>query len=98
EYEVFRALQFAQFTSTLVLDDSNDIVAALEREPPPESPLEALRRFPEGLVTQEVAAIMTSGNDAPDRQAAESTLVELAGEGNVRRVALGDDALWIAAG
>ncbi|HEY5285788.1 MAG TPA: DsbA family protein, partial [Solirubrobacteraceae bacterium] len=31
EYEVFRALQFAQFTSTLVLDDSNDIVAALER-------------------------------------------------------------------
>jgi protein-disulfide isomerase-like protein with CxxC motif len=188
EYEVFRALQFAQFTSTLVLDDSSDIAAALERvpgldaraivaalddervsaayeddrtlartaaasptefqgksaqsdgpvrytapslimragertlegggfqpveaydvlianldptltrEPPPESPLDALRRFPEGLVTQEVAAIMTSGNDAPDRVAAESALVELAGEGSARRVALGDDALWIAAG
>ena len=37
----------------------------LEREPPPESPLDALQRFPEGLVTQEVAAIMTRGNDAP---------------------------------
>ena len=155
EYAVFRALQFAQFTSTLVLDDARDIATALERvsgldveaivgaldeeqvstayeadralsrtaaggptefqgksaqsdgpvrytapslilragertlegggfqpveaydvlianldptlerEPPPESPLDALQRFPEGLVTQEVAAIMTRGNDAP---------------------------------
>ena len=186
EYEVFRALQFAQFTSTLVLDDSNDLATALERvsgldaqavvdaldseqvsaayeadralartaaggptefqgkaaqsdgpvrytapslilrlgertlegggfqpveaydvlianldptlrrEPPPESPLDALERFPEGLVTQEVAAIMTHGNDAPDRQGAESALIELAGEGGARRVALGDDALWLA--
>ncbi len=68
----------------------------LEREPPPESPLDALQRFPEGLVTQEVAAIMTRGNDAPDRAAAESALVELVGEGSARRVALGDDALWLA--
>jgi protein-disulfide isomerase-like protein with CxxC motif len=206
EYEVFRALQFAQFTSTLVLDDSHDIATALQRvsgldvqavvgalddervsavyeadralartaaggptelqgkaaqsdgpvrytapslllrtderiaapesnlsardpsadgrvleaggfqpveaydvlianldptlrrEPPPHSPLDALERFPEGLVTQEVAAIMTSGNDAPDRAAAESALVELAGEGRASRVALGDDALWVAAG
>jgi protein-disulfide isomerase-like protein with CxxC motif len=207
EYEVFRALQFAQFTSTLVLDDSRDIATALERvsgldaqavvdaldsaqvsaayeadralartaaggptefqgkaaqsdgpvrytapslilrsgertrtpepnpstrdpradgrdgrvleaggfqpveaydvlianldptlrrEPPPESPLDALERFPEGLVTQEVAAIMTSGNDAIDRAAAESALIELAGEGRARRVALGDDAMWFA--
>ncbi len=188
EYEVFRALQFAQFTSTLVLDDSQDIATALERvsgldapaivealdservsaeyeadrvlartaadgptefqgkaaqsdgpvrytapslimragertlegggfqpveaydvlianldptlerEPPPESPLDALQRFPEGLVTQEVAAIMTGGNDAPDRVSAESALVELVGEGSAHRVALGDDALWLAAG
>jgi 2-hydroxychromene-2-carboxylate isomerase len=186
EYEVFRALQFAQFTSTLVLDDPGDIATALElvsgldaqaivgaldseqvsaayeadralsrtavggptefqgksaqsdgpvrftapslilragertlegggfqpveaydvlianldptldRKLPPESPLDALESFPEGLVTQEVAAIMTSGNDAPDRVAAESALVELAGEGRARRVALGDDALWLA--
>jgi protein-disulfide isomerase-like protein with CxxC motif len=206
EYEVFRALQFAQFTSTLVLDDSDDIAAALEqvsgldaqavvdalddeqvsaayeadralartaaggptefqgkaarsdgpvrytapslllragertmtskpnpsapdpradgrvleaggfqpveaydvlianldptlrREPPPASPLDALERFPEGLVTQEVAAIMTSGNDAPDRAAAEIALIELAGESRARRIALGDDALWVAGG
>jgi 2-hydroxychromene-2-carboxylate isomerase len=186
EYAVFRALQFAQFTSTLVLDDARDIATALERvsgldveaivgalddeqvstayeadralsrtaagaptefqgksaqsdgpvrytapslimragertlegggfqpveaydvlianldptlerEPPPESPLDALQRFPEGLVTQEVAAIMTRGNDAPDRVATESALVELVGEGSARRVALGDDALWLA--
>jgi predicted DsbA family dithiol-disulfide isomerase len=186
EYEVFRALQFAQFTSTLVLDDARDIATALERvsgldveavvgalddervsaayeadrtlartaagsptefqgksarsdgpvrytapslilragertlegggfqpveaydvlianldstlrrEPPPESALDALRRFPEGLVTQEVAAIMTSGNDATDRAGAESALIELVGEGRASRVALGDDALWLA--
>jgi 2-hydroxychromene-2-carboxylate isomerase len=70
----------------------------LEREPPPESPLSALQRFPEGLVTQEVAAIMTHGNNAPDKAAAERALIELAGEGGARRVALGDDALWLAAG
>jgi len=42
----------------------------------PESPLRALQRFPEGLVTQEVAAIMTHGNNAPDRLAAERALIE----------------------
>jgi hypothetical protein len=41
---------------------------------------------------------MTSGNDEPDRAGAESALIELAGQGSVRRVALGDDALWLAAG
>ncbi|HEY5261504.1 MAG TPA: DsbA family protein, partial [Solirubrobacteraceae bacterium] len=69
----------------------------LHREPPPESPLSVLQRFPEGLVTQEVAAIMTASNDEPDRAAAESALIELVGEGSARRVALGDDALWLAA-
>ncbi len=69
----------------------------LHREAPPESPLAALQRFPEGLVTQEVAAIMTAGNDDPDRAGAESALIELVGEGSVQRVALGDDALWLAA-
>ena len=68
----------------------------LEREPPPDSPLAALERFPDGLVTQELAAIMTSGNDAPDRDITESALIDLVGEGLVRRVALGDDALWLA--
>jgi protein-disulfide isomerase-like protein with CxxC motif len=72
--------------------------ATLDREPPPECPLSALRRFPEGLVTQEVAAIMTYGNNAPDRAAAERALIELTGEGSVSRVALGDDALWLTTG
>ncbi len=66
----------------------------LVREPPPEEPLAALERFPEGLVTQEVAAIMAQGNTPPDRAAAERKLVELVGDGRARRTALGDDALW----
>jgi hypothetical protein len=81
--------------------EAYDVVIAnldptLERTPPPQSPLDALRCFPEGLVTQEIAAIMTHGNEAPDRPAAERALIELAGDGSVRRVALGDDALWLA--
>jgi protein-disulfide isomerase-like protein with CxxC motif len=66
----------------------------LRREPPPEDPLVALERFPEGLVTQEVAAIMAAGNEPPDRIAAERALVTLVGSGSVRRTPLGDDALW----
>jgi 2-hydroxychromene-2-carboxylate isomerase len=66
----------------------------LAREQPPEGPLDALRRFPAGLVTQEVAAIMAHNNEEPDRAAAESALVELLGAGSARRTPLGDDALW----
>ena len=69
----------------------------LAREAPPEQPLAALERFSEGLVTQEVAAIMAQGNTPPDRLAAERALVELAGDGRARRTAVGDDALWRAA-
>jgi protein-disulfide isomerase-like protein with CxxC motif len=66
----------------------------LAREPAPADPLPALERFPDGLVTQEVAAIMAEGNEPPDRAAAERALVELVGAGSARRTALGDDALW----
>ena len=66
----------------------------LERRPAPETPLQALALFPGGLVTQEVAAIMAQNNQAPDRPEAERALIELVGEGLVRRTALGDDALW----
>ena len=41
----------------------------LERRPPPETPEPLLERFPDGLTTQEVAALLTAGNDAPDRAA-----------------------------
>jgi protein-disulfide isomerase-like protein with CxxC motif len=66
----------------------------LERQGPPRDPIEALRAFPGGLVTQELAAIMAENNQPPDRSAAEAALVELLGDAAVRREALGDDALW----
>jgi 2-hydroxychromene-2-carboxylate isomerase len=66
----------------------------LQRQAPPEDPIEALRRFPAGLVTQEIAAIMAHNNELADRDGAERALVELLGAGAVRREALGDDAMW----
>jgi predicted DsbA family dithiol-disulfide isomerase len=79
--------------------DAYDVLIAnldptLEREAPPEHAIDALRRFPDGLVTAEVAAIMTQNNQTPDRGAAERALIELLGAGEVRREALADDALW----
>jgi 2-hydroxychromene-2-carboxylate isomerase len=69
----------------------------LERRAPAETAAEALAEFPDGLVTQEVAAIMAQNNMLPDKGAAERALIELLGEGAVRREALADDALWVAA-
>ncbi|MCW3032666.1 MAG: hypothetical protein JWM60_1011 [Solirubrobacterales bacterium] len=69
----------------------------LERQPPAQDALAVLRRFPDGLVTQEVAAIMAEHNSSPDRAATERALIELLGEGAARREALADDALWRAA-
>jgi len=66
----------------------------LERHAPAQEPIDALRRFPGGLVTQEIAATMAQNNQDPDRAAAERALIELLGEGAVRRTPLGDDALW----
>jgi 2-hydroxychromene-2-carboxylate isomerase len=66
----------------------------LERRAAPDDPYEAVAEFPWPLSTQEVAAIMTRGNDAPDRLAAEEALIDLAASGRVERVAVGDDALW----
>jgi protein-disulfide isomerase-like protein with CxxC motif len=68
--------------------------ATLDRAAPPEAPVQALARFPGGLVTQEVAAIMAQNNEMPAREAAERALIELVGEGVARRTPLGDDALW----
>jgi 2-hydroxychromene-2-carboxylate isomerase len=82
--------------------EAYDVVIAnlgptLERRPPPDRALQALEVFPAGLVTQELAAIMAHNNQAPDRLAAESALIELAGAGEVRRAPLADDALWLLA-
>jgi hypothetical protein len=69
----------------------------LERKAPPEDPGPLLEYFDSGLTTQEVAALMTSGNDRPDRGAAEGALLALVYEGRAERHALGGDALWTAA-
>jgi len=69
----------------------------LSRQAPPETPAPLLEAFPGGLTTQEVAALMTHGNDAPDRRGAEAALLELLAEGKAARRPLGDDALWTAA-
>lgn len=70
---------------------------ALNRHEPPESPLEALVLYPGGLSTQEVAQIMAEGNDAPERDEAERRLIGLLAERKARRIAMGNDAIWIAA-
>ncbi|HMU28364.1 MAG TPA: hypothetical protein PKA65_13265, partial [Solirubrobacterales bacterium] len=74
-----------------------NIEPGLKRMGPAEDPLEALGLYPAGLTTQEVAAIMASGMDKPERVDAERKLVHLLGERKVKRVPLGDDALWIKA-
>jgi len=68
--------------------------STLERRDAPADPAEVLERFPDGLTTQEVAAIMRSGNDAADRGAAEGALIDMAAARRARRVAMGDEALW----
>jgi hypothetical protein len=70
---------------------------SLERHRPPETPEPLLEHFDDGLATQEVAALLAKGNDAPDRTGAEVALLELAAAGRAVRQPLGDDALWHAA-
>jgi predicted DsbA family dithiol-disulfide isomerase len=69
----------------------------LDRQAPPDTPEPLLARFPNGLVTQEVAALMAGNNEQPDRAAAEAGLLELVAAGRATREPLGDDALWRAA-
>ena len=69
----------------------------LERRPPAEEPLEALEEAPYGLVTAEVAEIMRPGLFPADRGAAEDALIDAAARGDVVRVPVGDDAVWLAA-
>lgn len=68
---------------------------ALERTPPPDSPLPLLERFPDGLTTAEIAALLAVGADPiPDLEGTERHLLELAAEGEIVRHPLGQDALW----
>jgi 2-hydroxychromene-2-carboxylate isomerase len=70
----------------------------LERYAPPADPDPLLRYFDFGLTTQEVAACLVSGNDRPDRVAAEAALLELVADGRAERHPLGGDALWTLRG
>ncbi len=70
---------------------------SMDRSGPAEDALAALRAFPDGLVTQEVAAVMAPNNAPADRAAAERELIELLAAGAVVREPLGQDALWKAA-
>jgi predicted DsbA family dithiol-disulfide isomerase len=66
----------------------------LARAQAPDDVTPVLERFPGGLTTQEVAAVMARGNLEPDRDAAEVALIELVASGAASRTPLGDDALW----
>jgi 2-hydroxychromene-2-carboxylate isomerase len=69
---------------------------SLHRRPVPQDPGELIEAFPGGLTTQEAAALLASGNDAPDRASAERALLELVAGERAVRIGLGDDALWVA--
>jgi protein-disulfide isomerase-like protein with CxxC motif len=70
---------------------------AINRIPPPKTAEPLFERFPEGLTTAEVAALLADGPDPiPDVQAVEQGLLQLAADGALARVAMGHDALWVA--
>jgi 2-hydroxychromene-2-carboxylate isomerase len=72
---------------------------AIPRTPPPETPEPLLERFPDGLATAEVAALLAQGPEyVADLEQAEAALLQLAADGQAVREALGHDALWRAAG
>jgi protein-disulfide isomerase-like protein with CxxC motif len=70
---------------------------SLERFDPPQGPAELLEFFPDGLCTQEVAALMAGNLVDPDREAAEDALIGLVAGGQATRQPLGTDALWHSA-
>jgi hypothetical protein len=60
----------------------------------PDDPFELLAAFPGGLTTQEVAQLLTRGNDAVNWVEAEVTMLRLVADGAATRTPVGDDALW----
>jgi predicted DsbA family dithiol-disulfide isomerase len=69
----------------------------LTRTPSPDEPLPLLERFPDGLTTAEVAALLAVGPDyVPHPAAAEEALLQAVGDGAAIRTPLGNDALWTA--
>lgn len=81
--------------------EAYDVVLAnlapdLERRDPPEDVGELLAEFPDGLTTQEVAAVRAGNNEPPNRTDTERALISAVASGRAERVPLGDDALWKA--
>lgn len=79
--------------------EAYDVVIAnldptLERRAPAEDVTEVLDTFPYALTTREVAAVMARHLVAPDDWAAETALIDAAGEGTVRRETIGGGTLW----
>jgi predicted DsbA family dithiol-disulfide isomerase len=79
--------------------EAYDVVIAnlttdLERRPPAEDPLDVLHALPYAPCTREVAVCMAAHLGAPDDEAAEAALIAAAGDGRVRRRAVGDGAVW----
>ena len=72
---------------------------ALRRRPAPESVVDALAEFPEGLTTAEAASVMRPSDlvDA-DLEATGAALAELEAAGIVTRIPAGRDAIWRTAG
>ena len=68
---------------------------ALERRPPADSALDAVKAFAHGLTTREVALIMAPALAEPDDRAAAEQLIHFAAEGEIACVPVGSDALWV---
>jgi 2-hydroxychromene-2-carboxylate isomerase len=70
---------------------------AIPRTPPPETAEPLLERFPDGLATAEVAALLANGPEyVPELEEAEAALLQLVADGRAVREPLGHDALWFA--
>ena len=67
----------------------------LTRTPPPQTAAPLLRRFPDGLTTAEIAALLAPGPDyVPDYAAAEQQMLALVANGCAVRARLGTDPFW----
>jgi protein-disulfide isomerase-like protein with CxxC motif len=90
-----RSLEVGGFQPVEAYDTAlANLDVGLERRAPAEDPVEVLRALPYAPVTREVAACMTSNLGEVEDDAAERALIAAAGEGLVRREAIGDGALW----
>jgi protein-disulfide isomerase-like protein with CxxC motif len=91
-----RQLEVGGFQPFEVYDNAlANLDERLERRPAPESALEAVREYPIGLTTAEVASIMRPSDlDEADLPAAERELIAAADGGELICEPAGSDALW----